>query len=345
MYVLYTRDDVPARPFGEGVRNPRLTRMGTKFTHRTMTRRARHNAVASRTLDRRERARDRSTRRHGAREMFFDDIGKTLADLLEPAAVGQTKITTSVPKGKGALEGLEIEVDVNKQAHAIAVDLKHALDMPMDGVRVIARGNHHGDLSADVEANGALLEGLDVAVENLARDTSNATIGAKFALDSVGVTANSALSGGSDIDASACFAFDDNTAVGAKATVSPSSGGLGDWTLALQRRDGPTTLVTALTDGGDTITVGVASELDGNTTAGMQAQLQTGGETNSLNYALGISKKLQSGDMIRIVHTNHGDTDVTYTTSLCEGATATGCMRLMSKGHHFKTGFSIAMGQ
>ena len=72
--------------------------------------------------------------------MFFDDIGKTLADLLEPAAVGQTKITTSVPKGKGALEGLEIEVDVNKQAHAIAVDLKHALDMPMDGVRVIARG-------------------------------------------------------------------------------------------------------------------------------------------------------------------------------------------------------------
>jgi hypothetical protein len=189
------------------------------------------------------------------------------------------------------------------------------------------------------------LEGLDVAVENLARDTSNATIGAKIALDSVGVTANSALSGGSDIDASACFAIDDNTAVGAKATVSPSSGGLGDWTLAFQRRDGPTTLVAALTDGGDTITVGVASELDANTTAGMQAQLQTAGETNSLNYALGISKKLQSGDMMRIVHTNHGDTDVTYTTSLCEGATATGCMRLMSKGHHFKTGFSIAMGQ
>jgi hypothetical protein len=104
-------------------------------------------------------------------------------------------------------------------------------------------------------------------------------------------------------------------------------------------------LSAALSDGGNTVDLGVTSELDAKTTAGLEAKLAMGGERNSLSYALGVSKTLQSGDTMRVVHSNHGDTDVTYTTTLCEGATATGCLRMASKGHHYKTGFSVAMGQ
>tara|TARA_B110000008_G_C16965324_1_gene561744 strand:+ start:1 stop:909 length:909 start_codon:yes stop_codon:yes gene_type:complete len=278
------------------------------------------------------------------REMtYFEALGEALRDLLEPAAVGATKVTTKGPKNS-ALADADVTVDVNGAARAIAVDAKQTFELPIDGVKLVAKANHHGDLSADVVASGLALSGLDVAVEGLARDTANATIGAKLAIDSVGITADSALAGG-DIVASACYAFDDNTALGAKATVSPSSGGLADWTLAAQRRDGPTTLSAALSDGGNTVALGVTSELDAKTTAGLEAKLAMGGERNSLSYALGVSKTLQSGDTMRVVHSNHGDTDVTYTTTLCEGAIATGCLRMASKGHHYKTGFSVAMGQ
>ena len=252
-------------------------------------------------------------------------------------------MTTKGPKNS-ALADADVTVDVNGAARAIAVDAKQTFELPIDGVKLVAKANHHGDLSADVVASGLALSGLDVAVEGLARDTANATIGAKLAIDSVGITADSALAGG-DIVASACYAFDDNTALGAKATVSPSSGGLADWALVAQRRDGPTTLSAALSDGGNTVALGVTSELDAKTTAGLEAKLAMGGERNSLSYALGVSKTLQSGDTMRVVHSNHGDTDVTYTTTLCEGATATGCLRMASKGHHYKTGFSVAMGQ
>ena len=185
---------------------------------------------------------------------YFEALGEALRDLLEPAAVGATKVTTKGPKNS-ALADADVTVDVNGAARAIAVDAKQTFELPIDGVKLVAKANHHGDLSADVVASGLALSGLDVAVEGLARDTANATIGAKLAIDSVGITADSALAGG-DIVASACYAFDDNTALGAKATVSPSSGGLADWTLAAQRRDGPTTLSAALSDGGNTVALG-----------------------------------------------------------------------------------------
>jgi hypothetical protein len=213
-------------------------------------------------------------------------------------------------------------------------------------VTLTAKATPGGDVRADVSASDLFATGLDFSVSGLSKDAlANASAEAKFAIDAVGVTVESALSGGSDITATACVEIDTATALGAKATVSPATGGLSDWTLAAQRKDGPTTLSAVVTDGGNAITCGVASELDAKTTAGMQAKLQMGGERNALSFALGVAKSLSSGDIMRVVHSSGGDTDVTYTTSLCDGATATGCVRLAAKGHHYKTGIVVAMGK
>ena len=103
------------------------------------------------------------------REMtYFEALGEALRDLLEPAAVGATKVTTKGPKNS-ALADADVTVDVNGAARAIAVDAKQTFELPIDGVKLVAKANHHGDLSADVVASGLALSGLDVAVEGLAR--------------------------------------------------------------------------------------------------------------------------------------------------------------------------------
>lgn len=283
----------------------------------------------------------RRAERHSSDMVFFDDLGDALAKLIAPAEVGTTKITSKGPKDS-PLDGADVTIDLDGGAKTLALDAARSFDLPIDGMKVTAKANHAGDVSADVEANG-VVKGLDVAIEKLARDASNATVGAKYALDAIGITANGALGGG-DIAASAAFAIDDDTAVGAKATVSPTTGGLAEWSLAAQRRDGPTTLSATVTDGGNTLTIGVVSDLDAKTKAGMETRLRTGGDKASLSYSLAVAKTLQSGNTMRVVYSSAGDYDVTYTTTLCEGATATGCLRLASKGHHYKTGFSVALG-
>jgi len=273
--------------------------------------------------------------------VFFDDLGDALAKLVAPADVGATKITSKGPTNS-PLEGADVTIDLDATGKTLALDGSRAFDLPIEGMKITAKANHVGDVSADVEASG-VVKGLDVAIENLARDAANATVGAKYALDAIGITASGALGGG-NIEASAAYAIDDDTVVGAKATVSPATGGVAEWSLAAQRRDGPTTLSATVTDGGNTLTLGVVSDLDAKTKAGIETRLRTGGDTASLSYALAVAKTLQSGNTMRVVYSNAGDYDVTYTTTLCEGATATGCLRLASKGHHYKTGFSIALG-
>ena len=275
--------------------------------------------------------------------MFFEDLTRDLASVLEPAAVAVTTIAATGRKDS-ALAGVDVAIDVDERAKALDVRVGRTFELPVDGVTITAKTNQRGDVSADVEARGTIA-GLDVVAEKLTKEMNDATFGAKYALDAIGITADGSIGGGDAIEASAAFAIDDDTAVGAKATVTPSSGAVTEWSLAAHRRDGPTTLSAAVTDGGNTISVGWVSELDANTKAGMETKLQTGGDSAKLSYSLGVAKKLQSGDTMRVVYTSHGDTDVTYTTELCEGATATACLRLASKGHHYKTGFALSMGQ
>ena len=84
---------------------------------------------------------------------YFEALGEALRDLLEPAAVGATKVTTKGPKNS-ALADADVTVDVNGAARAIAVDAKQTFELPIDGVKLVAKANHHGDLSADVAASG-----------------------------------------------------------------------------------------------------------------------------------------------------------------------------------------------
>lgn len=271
--------------------------------------------------------------------MYFEDIAQQLRDLLKPADVGATKVTTKAQDG-----AMDIEVDVNSANHTLAGSVGRRIDL-IDGVTLTAKGTHAAELSADVETKDFLTNGLELKLSGLSKEgVANANAEAKFAIDAVAVTVESALSGGSDITASACLAVDDATTVGTQATVQVSSGGLVDWTIGAQRKDGPTTLSAAIANSGNSVECGVVSELDAKTTAGMRATLAMGGERNSLSFALAMSKKLSSGDVMRVVHNSHGDTDVTYSTSLCDGATATGCIRLANKGHHYKTGICVSMG-
>ena len=83
---------------------------------------------------------------------YFEALGEALRDLLEPAAVGATKVTTKGPKNS-ALADADVTVDVNGAARAIAVDAKQTFELPIDGVKLVAKANHHGDLSADVAAS------------------------------------------------------------------------------------------------------------------------------------------------------------------------------------------------
>lgn len=266
--------------------------------------------------------------------MFFDDIAKSLSELLKPVDVGTTTIDAAA---KGAAP--KLHVDVNAGASVIAIDASKTIEIT-DGVSVEACGTPAGDLSANVEANG-LVSGFDLKLTGVTADASSASVGAKFSMDSLGVTADGALKAGSDVTATACYAVDDNLSVGASAVVSSASGGVSAWSIAAQRVDGPTTLSTSVTDGGNTLAVGVNSELDANTSAGLRATLNMG-ERNTLGFALAVSKKLSSGDVARVVYANSGDTDIAYNTTLCKGADVTACLRL-AKNNSYKTGFQVSL--
>jgi len=287
--------------------------------------------------DGRDIATHRANEETDAKKMFFDDIGKVVREIVTPAKVGATSIASAAPTRIAP----SIECDVNASTQTIAMTMKETIEVAKGvTIEVRASGLTMDAVAANVEANG-VVKGLDVSVSDVAADASAATVAAKYANDIVGVAASSSLKAGADVTASACFAIDGNTAVGASAVVSSASGGVTEWSLAAQRVEGPTTLSTSVTDCGNTLNVGVSSELDGNTSAGLRATLKMG-ERSALGFALAVSKKLSSGDVARVVYSNNGDTDVTYNSTLCKGADVTACLR-MAKNCTYKTGFQISL--
>ena len=130
--------------------------------------------------------------------MYFEDIAQQLRDLMKPADVGATKVTTKAQDG-----AMDIEVDVNSANHTLAGSVGRRIDL-IDGVTLTAKGTHAAELSADVETKDFLTNGLELKLSGLSKEgVANANAEAKFAIDAVAVSVESALSGGSDITASA----------------------------------------------------------------------------------------------------------------------------------------------